>query len=275
MKIIQITDTHLVPDGETLFESDPAEGLKAAVSHVAAHHGDADLCVLSGDLAHHGDPDAYALLADILEDLPMPRQLVVGNHDDRSRLRDAFPEVEVTKDGFLQSFLDHDGMRLVFLDTVDSGVHSGAFCEARATWLDTVLSDAADRAVLLFMHHSPMAIGMPRLDAYRILDPASLKAVLTAHSNVRHIFFGHIHRPLAGSWLGIPLSALKGTNHQTGLDFSEGDANTITLEPNSYAVILADAETIVVHFNDFADNSRRFVYDPHAPVADQIKPLAK
>ena len=273
MKIIQITDTHLVPNGRTLFESDPVAQLRAAIAHMTAHHGDADLCVLSGDLAHDGDPDAYALLAEILQDLPMPRQLVVGNHDNRGRLREAFPEIEATEDGFLQSYRDQDGMRLVFLDTVEPGVHTGAFCEARAAWLDRVLADAGDRAVLIFMHHPPMPIGMPRIDAYRILDPGPLEATFTAHNNIRHIFFGHIHRPLAGSWHGIPLSALKGTNHQTGLDFSVGDANTITLEPASYAVIFARPESVVVHFNDFADESRRFVYDPHAPEAEQIKRL--
>ncbi len=273
MKIIQITDTHLVPNGGTLFESDPAERLRAAVVDVTARHGDADLCVLSGDLAHNGDPDAYTLLAEILQDLPVPRQLIVGNHDDRARLRDASPEIEAMPDGFLQSYRDQDGMRLVFLDTVDPGVHTGAFCAARAAWLDQVLTDAGDLPVLIFMHHAPIRIGMPRLDAYRILDPKPLETVLTAHSNVRHIFFGHVHRPLAGSWHGIPLSALKGTNHQTGLDFSEGDANTVTLEPASYAVVFAEPETIVVHFNDFADDSRRFLYDPHAPETEQIKPL--
>ncbi|XWN33555.1 MAG: phosphodiesterase [Devosia sp.] len=273
MKIIQITDTHLVPPGQRLFESDPAERLRAAVVDVAAHHGDADLCVLSGDLAHDGDPQAYALLAEILDDLSIPKQIVVGNHDDRARLCEAFPEIKVTADGFIQSYRDWNALRLVFLDTVDPGVHSGAFCSARAAWLDGVLADAGARGVLIFMHHPPIRIGMPRLDAYRILEPGPLETTLAAHNNVRHIFFGHIHRPLAGSWRGIPLSALKGTNHQTGLDFTEGEANTITLEPASYAVIFAEPSSVVVHFNDFADESRRFLYDPHAPENAQIKPL--
>ncbi|MEM7696086.1 MAG: phosphodiesterase [Pseudomonadota bacterium] len=270
MKILQITDTHLVPPGGRLFESDPAERLRAAVVDIAEHHADADLCVLSGDLAHDGDPDAYALLSDILRGLPMPHQMVVGNHDNRARLAAAFLDLGRTADGFIQSTRDVGNVRLIFLDTVDAGVHSGAFCPARAAWLDEALREAGDKGVLIFMHHPPMAIGMPRLDGYRILDPGPLAATLTAHANVRHIFFGHIHRPLAGSWHGIPLSALKGTNHQTGLDFSAGDSNTMTLEPASYAVIFVEPTSVIVHFNDFADESPRFRYDPNASEDDQI-----
>ena len=274
MKIIQLTDTHIVPDGGQLFESDPAARLRAAIKDINAKHADADLCVLSGDLAHNGDSQAYATLQNILDDLQPPRQLVVGNHDDRTRLCDAFPEIERTKDGFLQSFRDMNDHRLIFLDTIEPGVHTGAFCEKRASWLSHALSDAGERGVLIFMHHPPTTIRMPKLDAYRILDAGPLQATLAAHkANVRHIFFGHIHRPLAGSWHGIPISATKGTNHQSGLDFSAGSTNTVTLEPASYAVIFVDSGSVIVHFDDFSDTSPRFVYDPSAAPDKQIQRL--
>lgn len=273
MKILQVTDTHIVPPGGRLFDQDPEARLRAAVVDIAANHADADLCVLSGDLAHHGEPEAYAVLADILSGLPMPCQLVVGNHDDRTHLCAAFPEIEVTEEGFLQSFRDIGEHRVVFLDTVEQGLHSGQFCETRAAWLDKVLAEAGERGVLIFMHHPPTLIRMPKLDAYRILDTGPLEATVAAHANVRHIFFGHVHRPIAGSWRGIPLSAIKGTNHQNGLDFSDGPTNSVTLEPASYAVIFVDADSVMVHFNDFADESPRYIYDPSAPLAEQIRRL--
>src|SRR5256885_8190549 len=33
----------------------------------------------------------------------------------------------------------------------------------------------------------------------------------------RSLSFGHIHRPISGSWRGIPFSTLRGTNHQVAL----------------------------------------------------------
>lgn len=34
---------------------------------------------------------------------------------------------------------------------------------------------------------------------------------------IAHFFFGHIHRPILGSFKGIPYSTLRGTNHQVAL----------------------------------------------------------
>ena len=38
--------------------------------------------------------------------------------------------------------------------------------------------------------------------------------VLSTHDNVRHLFFGHVHRSIADSWQRIPYSTLRSTNHQ-------------------------------------------------------------
>ncbi|MEL6769135.1 MAG: phosphodiesterase [Pseudomonadota bacterium] len=270
LKLIQITDCHLVPEGELLFESDPAKRLAAAIDSVIADQADADLVIFSGDLAHDGLPEAYALLRRELARLPMPWQILPGNHDDRAEMRAVFPELASDEDGFLQSFRDVDGARLVFLDTVDPGVHSGAYCARRRTWLANALEGAAGRPAHLFMHHPPMSIAMPRLDQYSLAEPEAFARVLEGH-DIRHIFFGHVHRPVSGSWKGIAFSSSPGTNHQNQLDLTEGPENLSSLEPPAYAVILIDAETTIVHLQAFADESPRFVYDPRADVGSQIR----
>ena len=62
MKIIHITDLHLMPRGETLWGLDPFARLDAALTDIAAHHADADLCVITGDLTEKGDVAAYEML---------------------------------------------------------------------------------------------------------------------------------------------------------------------------------------------------------------------
>lgn len=270
-KILQITDCHLVAKGETIFGSDPQQRLAAAVADINREHADASLCVVTGDLAHHGEPVAYALLRETLDALAVPYQLLPGNHDDRAALAAAFPELVTDSNGFIQSVRDMPAGRFVFLDTVDPGVHSGFYCAARQEWLSSALAQEQDRPVYLFMHHPPFEIAFPKLDQYVLVNGDEFARVVGAHPDIRHIFFGHVHRPVSGSWRGIPFSALRGTNHQNWLTFENGRENICSLEPPAYAVIFLDRETTVVHYHDYLDQNPRFVYDPDAAPELQVR----
>ena len=170
LKLLQLTDCHLMPEGGRIFELDPAERLAAAISDINRNHSDAALCVLTGDLTNEGDPDAYALLRDRLAALSVPYQLVLGNHDDREHMRAAFPDLVVDPHGFLQSVRITPQGRLVFLDTVEAGVHNGVYCADRLIWLEHVLTESKGEPVYIFMHHPPMSIAMSRLDQYGLVD---------------------------------------------------------------------------------------------------------
>ena len=74
MKVIHVTDTHLVSAGEKLQGLDPLERLRLCFEDITAHHSDADLCVLTGDLSDCGQTDAYVLLKDLLTLLPIDRK---------------------------------------------------------------------------------------------------------------------------------------------------------------------------------------------------------
>jgi len=74
------------------------------------------------------------------------------------------------------------------------------------------------------------------------------------------MFFGHVHRPISGSWLGIPFSTLRGTNHQVCFDLSPTAARDACHEPPAYAVVLIGADTVVVHTHDYLDARLRFPF---------------
>ncbi|WP_245458629.1 MULTISPECIES: hypothetical protein [unclassified Mesorhizobium] len=159
-----------------------------------------------------------------------------------------FPEAPAER-GFVQSVFDGSDGHLILLDTLDAGHVEGRLCAARLGWLDDKLQEARDRPVFLFVHHPPFRIHMPVLDEVRLTDADAFHDILRRHGNVGHIFAGHVHRLIAGSWRGIPVSTLRSTNHQSALDFS--DSWQLGHEPPACAVIFIDADGVVAHFHDF------------------------
>lgn len=248
MKIIQLSDPHLMAPGGRLHGSDPLARLEACLADIGRNHADADLVVMSGDLTNDGERAAYAALRQALAGFVPRCRLMLGNHDDRALFLEMFPEAPAGR-GFVQSVFDGSDGRLILLDTLDAGHVEGRLCAARLDWLDEKLQEARDRPAFLFMHHPPFRIHMPVLDEVRLADADALHDILRRHGNVGHIFAGHVHRLIAGSWRGIPVSTLRSTNHQSALDFS--DSWRLGHEPPAYAVIFIDADGVVVHFHDF------------------------
>ena len=83
MKIIQITDTHLMPVKANLYNLNPSINLEACVNSINKFHHDSDLCIITGDLTNNGDRQAYLDLRKILNKLNIPFYMLIGNHDHR------------------------------------------------------------------------------------------------------------------------------------------------------------------------------------------------
>ncbi len=255
MKFIHVTDPHLVAPGETLFDLDPLDRLNACIDDINAHHGDAALCVFTGDLADRGEVAAYGGLRRALDRLVPPWHLLIGNHDDRPVFADAFPETALDENGFVQSVLETDAGAFVLLDTVEAGTHGGRFCEKRCRWLKARLQELRDRPVFLFMHHPPFDLHIPCLDEIGLADQDAFADAIAGHGNIRHLFFGHAHRPIAGSWRGIPITTMRGTNHGVPLDLHTRGRVPKSHEPPAYAVVFVDPQSVIVHFHDYLDKT--------------------
>lgn len=259
MKFLHVTDPHIVAGG-TLYGSDPAARLRDCVADINARHADAAAVVITGDLTDAGDAASYARLGAILGDLVPPVHLMIGNHDQRDAFRAAFPGTPVDAGGFVQYAFDTIAGRFICLDTVDEGHHRGRLGPERLAWLEAELARAAGGAVYLFMHHAPLMVGHALLDGIGIVDAADLAAVVSRWGNIRQVFFGHLHRPVCGSWRGIPFAGMPGLNHQTALDLAGGSDWLGSYEPPAYGVVLAQPDATIVHFHNFADGAKTFRY---------------
>jgi 3',5'-cyclic AMP phosphodiesterase CpdA len=261
MKIVQLSDLHLTLPGAKLFGSAPLARLELAIDRILDNHADADFCLLTGDLADAGGEAAYASLAEALRRLPMPAHLLPGNHDSRAALRRHFPQLANNDGGFMQAALATPGGSFLLLDTVEPGVPWGSYCIQRREWLAQQLAAAGDLPLYVAMHHPPLALGIPSMDQFALRDAETFWSVIAPHrTRIRHLFFGHLHRPIGGNWRGIPFSCASSPNHQVALDLTtvRGDDVPGCREPSGFAVILIDAESVIVHHQQLFNGETSF-----------------
>lgn len=254
MKIIHISDLHLVAPGERLWGLDPLTRLEACLADVATHHPDAAFCAISGDLTERGEIAAYSLLKERLARFPLKTYLMLGNHDHRANFLSVFPDHPRDASGFIQQSVSFGGVHFLHLDTLKGPPSSaGRYCDNRKAWLSGQLSRIGVAPVIIFMHHPPFDIAHPLMDRIKLEDGDGFRALLHGH-NVRHIFFGHAHRAVSGQWHGIPFSATPSLVHQ--LPLVDGSVATVySDEPPMYGVVHFEPERTIVHFDAFLNRA--------------------
>lgn len=259
LKFIQVTDVHLISGGRRLYGVSPERRLHAAIDSINQEHGDADFVVFTGDLVHWRDQESYAIFADAIKRLTMPVKLMLGNHDNPHTLAKFVTDVQVDEHGFVQFANETPVGRCLFLDTRKGESHAGEYCSNRLNWLNGQLN-GSDEPLIIFMHHPPLKLGLKGMDIFALQNDEAFFAILEPHiSRIRHLFFGHVHRPVFGNWRGISFSCMRGLNHQLALDLNAPETSVPgSFEQPAYSVVLADQDQIVIHMHEFLDRSPRF-----------------
>ena len=250
MKFIHITDIHLVSPNVLLHGLDPARRFARCLDDIKRNHSDAECCVITGDLADKGEESAYQFLFDQITNLGIQCHLILGNHDHRGNFLKTFAKMDVDEHGFIQYTIRTSAGVFVIIDTLESGTSSGIYCEHRSEWLRDTLKQNSDESVFLFMHHPPFDLGFSCIDKIGLTDQRNFAEIVRPYANIRHLFFGHAHRPISGNWQGISFSSLRGTNHQVALDFKSEEINYAD-EPPEYSIVLVSDDQVIVHTHMF------------------------
>jgi 3',5'-cyclic AMP phosphodiesterase CpdA len=252
MKFIVLTDLHLMKPGERLWGLDPLERFERCLADIEKHHSDAEFCVITGDLCDVAAPEAYAALKTRIDRFPLKMFLMIGNHDRRDTFKRVFGPDYCDSNGFVQGAFRAGRMSCLFLDTCKEGKTSaGSYCAKRRGWLAGELSRAKGQEICLFMHHPPFDIGHGLMDLIKLDDGQGFHETIKDH-DIRHLFFGHAHRPVSGIWRGIPFAAPPSLNHQ--LPLVGGSVETVySDEPAMYAVVMAEDDRTIVHMDAFLD----------------------
>ncbi len=254
LKVIWLSDLHFTSDGDVLGH-DPRVWLKAAIDHVNDLHGDADFCVVSGDMVNRGTEVDYAALRSGLDRLTVPYHPMVGNHDNRALMAEFLPVPDTTLPVFVQYRIVTPEAVILCLDTQKAGVDAGEFCDVRSAWLRGELEAAGETAVYLFMHHPPHALGLPMQDADRLEGGAAFLDLVAAYDCIKYMFIGHVHRPISGVVRGVPFSTMRSVLYQASGPVPAWDWSTFKPgeEAPNIGVVTIEDGSVTLQFEQFCD----------------------
>ena len=204
------------------------------------------LLLVTGDLVEHGDDlDAYRHMIALVARWEGPVAWAVGNHDSRENLRAVLPDVATDENGFIQYEIDHGGVRWIVLDTLDEGRHGGMICEQRAAWLEQRLGERKDVPTIIVLHHPPVDTGIDWMSALDCeLWVQRLEAAVRPASQVVAMIAGHVHRPIATTFAGKPLTVCSSAAPPLALELEDIDPKA----PDGRALILGDAPSYALHY---------------------------
>ncbi len=259
MLIAQMTDIHIgfAPDERP--EELNRIRFRATLQRILDGPNKPDLMILSGDITDKGDLESFENTAELLADCPFPVWPMVGNHDTREALVEVFQQVRLDG-GFLHYAVECQSLRALLLDTVESGRHGGAFCEARAEWLTAQLDAHPATPTLIFMHHPPVESGIEWMDPRPNEGWVErFGAAVEGRRQILAIHCGHLHRPLATTFRGIPLHVTPSVAPLVAMDLRPIDTrrpdgrDLITIEPPAYALHRWDGANLATHYESVGD----------------------
>jgi 3',5'-cyclic AMP phosphodiesterase CpdA len=238
--LLQISDSHL---GATWDDTDPDDGLRAAVEAILALPQRPDALLVSGDLADSGSSAEYARVQELLAPLGLEPHVIPGNHDLRGPLREAFG-LPGEGEEHVSHVADLGPLRLVCLDSTVPGAEGGALDEGRIEWLDAALAEDRETPTVIAMHHPPLRTEIPTFERIGLAPEsrAALAAVVGRHRQVARLVAGHVHRVIVSDLAGRAVLTVPSTYLQAALDF-EAPKLAMGADPHGFAVhTLRDGE---------------------------------
>jgi Icc protein len=207
---VHLTDTHIMVGGQWkassgAWEVDTTASLQQVIEAVNTLEPRPAFAVLGGDLAspdildHHRiwTPEefesSYVLLQELLQALPCPTYMLMGNHDNRIAFHRIFGNAVSTPDAPHYYSFDYQGYHFVALDSQQPGAPGGYLDSAQLTWLRQDLEAHRGQPTLVFVHHHPWPLGLAWIDAMSLHNGEELMRLLETYPEVRWVICGHVH----------------------------------------------------------------------------------
>jgi 3',5'-cyclic AMP phosphodiesterase CpdA len=209
MIIAHLSDTHVREVGAPLPVGNVDYSTMAvnAFDRVARMKPTPDLMIITGDLTDSGQVGEYRRLQEIVETLPFPVHMVLGNHDIRENYLTVFPEKREAETGFAQFCLELQDLRIIGLDSLIEGHGHGGLCAARLSYLRGRLAEGPEVPTIIMLHHQPFIFNGGVYDDVGLKDGVEeFGAIVAGNRQIVRVLCGHLHRSLESLWNGTLVS---------------------------------------------------------------------
>ena len=222
MKLIQITDTHLLADPAARYRGwNTWQSLQAVLGQISARHNDLAGLLLTGDLVHDESVAGYRRLARRLHHFNVPVLALPGNHDRPARLQQLI--------GLLgrQSGREHrfGDWRVLLMSSHWPGQVGGRITRSERLAIDNALRREA-APTLLCVHHPPMDMGSAWLDRIGLEQRPQVQRWLSSHPHLAAVVCGHVHQAADRCLDGLRILTTPSTCRQflpASREFAEDD----------------------------------------------------
>jgi Icc protein len=193
LRLLHVTDPHLfAADDAELYGVRTWSSFLAVLAHARAIERDGyDALLLTGDVAEEATPRCYERVRDVLVAAGMPVLCIPGNHEDRALMAAVLGQAPLQFCGSIAL----GAWRVVMLDTHVPGEVHGHLDAGELARLEHELASVGPSGhALVCLHHQPIPMGSPWLDALGLDNADELLAVLDRHDCVRGVLWGHVHQ---------------------------------------------------------------------------------
>ncbi len=191
IRVVQITDTHIFASSDDLFDGvDTSASLAAVIQHIKQQEELPDVVLVSGDLVHDPVSAAYLKLQQQLLGLDVPMFCIPGNHDDPDLMHSSLNLNNLHTNKIIKA----GAWGVILLNTHLAGSHAGSLKSEELDFLEQSLKRFRKKFILVCLHHPPVSIASPWMDAMMLENPEDLFSVIDNHKQVRSIIWGHIHQ---------------------------------------------------------------------------------
>lgn len=209
MIIAHLSDIHIRTQGAflTVGNMDYMAMAQRAFERVAIMEPRPDMMIITGDLADSGQIDEYRRLKSMVEALPFPVHMILGNHDIRANFLEVFPERKDEGTTFVQFCVEHADIRIIGLDTLIEGEVKGGLCGERLSYLRERLTKCPELPTIIMLHHQPFLLNGGVYDDIGLKEGVEeFGEIVASNPQIVRVFCGHLHRSLDCLWKGTLVS---------------------------------------------------------------------